>query len=80
MGPRKRPYEERLLLLADLRSITAELNHRDLNVMLPASVPTPENVGIQIMERLRFKWPRITRITVAQDVYTSVSILNEAPP
>lgn len=80
LGPRKRPFEERLLLLADLRDFVKELDGRDLNRLLPASTATPENIAIQFLERLRFKWPRITRVTVSQDEATSVSILNEAVP
>ena len=80
MSPRRRPHEERLLLLADLRKLADELDGRDLNQMLPAAQPTLENIAIQLMERLRFQWTRITRVTISQDVHTSVSIENEAVP
>lgn len=80
MGPRRIPDDERLGLLIDLGVLSDEFHGRDLNEMLPAAPPTAENIAIQFMERLRFRWPRITRVTVAQDEATSVSIENEAVP
>lgn len=80
MGPRKIPNVERQALLAELHKLVSELDGRDLNEMLPVVPPTPENLAIQFMERLRLNWPRIARVTVAQDESTRTTITNEDSP
>lgn len=54
-------------LATALRVICAELDGRDLGVMLYAVVPVPEGIAGYIHERLLLEFPRIVAITVRAD-------------
>jgi 6-pyruvoyl-tetrahydropterin synthase len=52
---------------AALQEITEELSGRDLNVMLPASLPTLDGIATWFLERLSSTWPRCYEIEVYED-------------
>lgn len=54
-----------------LTKLCAELDHRDLNVMLPAVTPNPEGVALWARERLLLSFPQIVSVTVSIEDYSA---------
>lgn len=61
----------------ELCDIIGQIGGKDLNVMLPAAAPTPEGLGLWLMERLLPNWPKIVEVTVWRDPHRSFSIRRE---
>lgn len=47
-----------------LRELVEEINGRDLQEMLPASLPTHDGLATWFMERLSGKWQRLVAVTI----------------
>jgi 6-pyruvoyl tetrahydropterin synthase/QueD family protein len=56
-------------LRAALAAVVAELDHRDLTVMLPGVIATPEGVAVWVRERLLLAFPLIVTVTVGTEDY-----------
>ena len=54
-----------------LATVVAELGHRNLDVMLPGVVSTPEGLAMWVRERLLLAYPNITCVTVSNGDYTA---------
>jgi len=80
MGPRKVPNVERRFLQEQLAVVCREYDGRDLNRMMPVSPPSPENVALQMMERLQFSFVGLWSVTVWEDNATSVTVEKEQVP
>lgn len=52
------------LLMPALRELLAEVDHRNLDEMLPGSVASPLGVAAWVLDRLALRFPRIVRVTV----------------
>lgn len=58
------------LAFAATRAAT-QLDHRDINAMLPAVPPTPFGVAVWFREQLLLEFPSIVAVTVAIEDYTA---------
>lgn len=65
--------------------VLAAFDHRDLNVEIPALVPTTENLALEIRSRLRRRWaaafpgdwPKLEKIRIAETTRNAFEITNE---
>ena len=64
-------------LSLSLDDIAKELDGKSHNVMMPAGRPTPEGIGLWILERLLPEWPKIIEVKVWRDPRVSFSIQRE---
>jgi 6-pyruvoyl-tetrahydropterin synthase len=60
-----------------LFGIAAELARKPLNAMIAPGQPTPEGIGLWIMERLLPEFPKIAEVRVCRDPQVSYSIKRE---
>lgn len=61
-----------------LDRICDEVADRDLNVMLPGIVSTPEGIALYIAERLTLDWPGLTAIQVEMGESVTATITMES--
>lgn len=60
-----------------LFEIAAELSRKSLNAMMAPGKPTPEGLGLWIIERLLPDFPKIVEVRVWRDPQVSFSIRRE---
>lgn len=54
-----------------LTKLTVELDHRDLDAMVPGVVSVPEGIASYVRERLLLEFPKITIVTVSIEDYSA---------